>query len=198
MDESGGSTDAEALLARVRAGDAAAVSELFTVFRDELRRVAGAVFRSQRAGHTLQPTALVNEAFVKIVGRGAATPWQDKAHFLAVAATAMRQILVNHARDRAAQKRGGAAARRVTLSGLDVTGDGAAAQIVDVLDVEEALAALERVAPEQARIVEMRVFAGLSNPEIAEALGKPLRTVELHWQLARRFLADHLGGAGGE
>lgn len=197
MDESGDRAAADALLARVRAGDAAAVAELFDVFRDELRRLAGAVFRSQRGAHTLQPTALVNEAFLKIAGRGAVTPWHDKAHFFAVAATAMRQILVNHARERAAQKRGGGEARRVTLSGLDVSGAGVATQVVDVLSVEEALAALERVAPEQARIVEMRFFGGLTNPQIAEVLGRPLRTVELQWQLARRWLEDHLGGSDG-
>lgn len=194
--DSGGSEDVAALLERVRAGDGDAAGALFAQLQGELRALARSVFRSQRAGHTLQPTALVNEAFLKMVGaRGGPSPWQDRAHFFAVAATAMRQILVNHARDRAAQKRGGGRdARRVTLSDVALVPGGAAA---DVLDVEEALAALSRVDPEQAKIAEMRCFAGLSNPEIAEVLGRSLRTVELQWRMAKSWLAARLGGEGG-
>jgi RNA polymerase sigma factor (TIGR02999 family) len=191
------SADVSDLLARMRAGDDAAAGALFASLQDELRALARNVFRSQRAGHTLQPTALVNEAFLKMLGKdGAPTPWQDKAHFFAVAATAMRQILVNHARDRAAMKRGGGRdARRVTLSDVSLAADGGPA---DVLDVEDALAALERVDPEQARIVELRFFGGLSNPDVAEVLGRSLRTVELEWRLAKTWLAARLAGHGDE
>jgi RNA polymerase sigma factor (TIGR02999 family) len=187
------SADVSDLLARVRDGDEAAAGALFTSLHGELRALAKSVFRSQREGHTLQPTALVNEAFLKMLGRdGAPSPWQDRAHFFAVAATAMRQILVNHARDRAAKKRGGGRdARRVTLSDVPFAGDGG---LADVLDVEDALAALERVDPEQARIVELRFFGGLTNPDIAEVLGRSLRTVELEWRLAKTWLAARLAG----
>ena len=192
MTQGGSAAEVAALLARVRKGDGDAAGALFALLQDELRALARSVFRTQRAGHTLQPTALVNEAFLKMVGRrGAPAPWQDEAHFFAVAATAMRQVLVNHARDRAAQKRGGGRdAQRVTLSDVDLSPDGAPS---DLLDVEEALAALERVDPEQARVVELRFFGGLSNPEIAQVLGRSLRTIELEWRLARTWLAARLG-----
>jgi RNA polymerase sigma factor (TIGR02999 family) len=184
--------DVAALIERSRGGDADAGRALFERLHGELRALAASVFRSQRAGHTLQPTALVHEAFVKMMGaRGAPSPWQDEAHFFAVAATAMRQVLVNHARDRAAQKRGGGRdAQRVTLSDVPFAAEGGA----EVLDVEHALAALEAVDPEQARIVELRFFGGLSNPQIAEVVGRPLRTVELEWRLAKEWLAAHLTG----
>ncbi|MCG3133917.1 MAG: hypothetical protein HMLKMBBP_01184 [Planctomycetes bacterium] len=194
MDGPEGRRTVDTLLARVREGDSRAAGELFAALQAELRALARSVFRSQRGAHTLQPTALVNEAFLKMTGRAGASPWSDKGHFFAVAATAMRQVLVNHARDRAAKKRGGGAARRVTLSGLaaDEPARGA-----DVLDVEAALAALEGIDAEQARVVELRFFGGLSNPDIAEVLGRPLRTVELKWRLARTWLEGRLGGADG-
>jgi RNA polymerase sigma factor (TIGR02999 family) len=194
MPSRSGAADVSDLLARMRAGDEAAAGALFSSLQSELRALAAHVFRSQRAGHTLQPTALVNEAFLKMLGReGAPAPWQDKTHFFAVAATAMRQILVNHARDRAAKKRGGGAAKRVTLSDVALTEAGGPA---DVLDVEEALAALERVDPDQARIVELRFFGGLTNPEVAEVVGRPLRTVEMEWRLAKTWLAARLAERG--
>jgi RNA polymerase sigma factor (TIGR02999 family) len=194
MDEGLTGGDVAALIDRSRAGDADAARALFDRLHGELRALAASVFRSQRKGHTLQPTALVHEAFLKMMGaRGAPSPWQDEAHFFAVAATAMRQILVNHARDRAAQKRGGGRdAQRVTLSDVPFAAEGGA----DVLDVEQALAALEKVDPDQARIVELRFFGGLSNPQIAEVVGRPLRTVELEWRLAKEWLAARLEGHG--
>lgn len=193
MDTGSPGDDVAALIERSRGGDSGAARALFERLHGELRALAASVFRSQRAGHTLQPTALVHEAFVKMMGaRGAPSPWQDESHFFAVAATAMRQVLVNHARDRAAQKRGGGRdAQRVTLSDVPFAGEGGGA---DVLDVETALAALEKVDAAQARIVELRFFGGLSNPQIAEVIGRPLRTVELEWRLAKEWLAAHLDG----
>jgi len=191
MDAGSPGGDVAALIERSRAGDGDAARALFEHLHGELRALAASVFRSQRAGHTLQPTALVHEAFVKMMGaRGAPSPWQDEAHFFAVAATAMRQILVNHARDRAAQKRGGGEARRVTLSDVPFADESGA----DVLDVEAALAGLEAVDARQARVVELRIFGGLKNAQIAEVVGRPLRTVELEWRLAKEWLAAHLPG----
>jgi RNA polymerase sigma factor (TIGR02999 family) len=190
-----GSTDDDfaRLLERARAGDRESADALFSRMHGELRALAASLFRSQRPGHTLQPTALVSEAWLKMLGPDRApSPWQDRAHFFAVAATAMRQILVNHARDRGAKKRGGGrGGARVTLSGL--AGDEGAVE-ADALDVEDALTALERVSPEQARIVELRLYGGLTNPEIAEVVGRSLRTVELEWRLAKTWLAAHLAG----
>jgi len=180
------------MLARVRSGEAEAASDLFAVLYGELRGLAGALFRSQKARHTLQPTALVNEAFLKIMKpTGGPSPWEDRAHFFAVAARAMRQILVNHARDGAAQKRGGAlGARRVTLSGAAAPGG---PDELDVLAVDEALQALGELDERQARIAELRFFAGLTNKEVAEATGRSLRAVELDWTMAKSFLASRLG-----
>jgi RNA polymerase sigma factor (TIGR02999 family) len=180
------------MLSRVRAGDSVAAGELFSLLYGELRGLAGALFRSQKARHTLQPTALVNEAFLKIMKPAdGPSPWEDRAHFFAVAARAMRQILVNHARDRSAQKRGGALdARRVTLSGAAAPGG---PDELDVLAVDEALEALAALDERQARIAELRFFAGLTNKEVAEATGRSLRSVELDWTMAKSFLASRLG-----
>jgi len=181
----------ETLFARVRAGEAGAGDELFRGLYDDLLSTARRVFRSQRKSHTLEPTAVVHEAYLKIV-RAGSHDWKDRAHFLAVAARAMRQVLVNHARDRAAAKRGGPVrGERVTLSG--VAGDDPAAG-ADVLAVHEALEALAALDARPARVAELRVFAGLENREIAEALGVSLRTVELDWRMAKDFLAGRLGG----
>jgi len=178
------------LLHRLRDGEADAESELFTALYPELKALAGHIFRSQRANHTLEPTALVHEAYLKMIKPGAATP-QDRAHFCAVAAKAMRQILVNHARDKNAQKRGGKEpGRRVTLAELmnfDLAGN------LDVLAVHEALEELAKLDERQARLAELRFFAGLTNSESAEVLGVSLRSVELDWQMAKAWLAERLG-----
>ena len=178
------------ILKRLRDGEDAAGGELFERLYPELRAMAARLFRSQRAGHTLQPTALLNEAYLKIVRPGGGD-FADRAHFLAVAARAMRQILVNHARDRSAAKRGGDVdRRRVTLSGEAAPGSDRA---LDVLVVDDALTALRELDERQAKIAELRCFGGLTNREVAEALGVSLRTVELDWRMAKSFLARHLG-----
>lgn len=182
------------ILGKLREGESGAAEELVGRLYPELREIAGRIFRSQRGHHTLQPTALVNEAWLKMMSpERDAGDYRDRTHFLAVAATAMRQILVNHARDRNALKRGGGVDReRVTLSGVVVPeGDGA-----DVLAVDEALRELAELSPRQARLAELRFFGGLTNREAAEALGVALRTVELDWKMAKAWLAERL--AAGE
>lgn len=182
--------DTRDLLTRAAAGDQAASARLFELLYPELRAIAGRVFRGQRGGHTLQPTAVLHEAWMKISGasaRGGASA-SDRAHFLNLAARAMRQVLVNHARDRSAAKRGGGDVR-VSLADAD-----AAVAAVDpgVLDLDAALSDLATLDERQARLAELKLFGGLTNPEIAEALGVSLRTVELDWTMAKRWLARRL------
>lgn len=190
-----GETRIDEVLRRAQSGDAGAEGELFGLLYDDLHAAAGRIFRSQRRSHTLAPTALVHEAYLKMA-RPRAAAWKDRAHFLAVAARAMRQILVNHARDRGAAKRGGPdRGRRVTVDGV---ADAPGAEL-DVLDLHESLEALAALDARPARVAELRIFAGLEQREIAEALGVSLRTVELDWRMAKQFLASRLGGteAGG-
>ena len=177
--------DVTVLLQRLRDGEPDAASALFDQLYGELRLLADALFRSQKKSHTLQPTALVHEAYLKMIKPGA--EWQDRVHFFAVSAKAMRQILVNHARDRSAQKRGGGA-QRVTLADAPLPEPD-----LDVLAVHDALEELAQLDPRQAQLAELRFFAGLNNKEIAEALSLGLRTVELDWKMAKDFLAQRLG-----
>jgi RNA polymerase sigma factor (TIGR02999 family) len=185
-------TEVTQLLERLRNGEDGAVASLLPLVYAELRDIAGRLFRAQRPGHTLQPTALVHEAYIKVLGSGEGH-WKDRAHFLSVAAIAMRQILVNHARDRQALKRGGPDARVITLT--DVAGLGEL-DALDVLAVHEALDALHRLDPRQAKIAELRVFGSLTLDEAAEVVGISRRTVALDWKMAKSFLAKRLGGDG--
>ncbi len=156
---------------------------------DELRRLAAAYMRRERPGQTLQATALVHEAYLRLAGAG--TPWHDKRHFVGIAARSMRQILVERARARGAQKRW-AGLNRVTLSdSLAVAADPEG--MLPALD--DALARLEQLDPEQARIVELRYFAGLSIEDAADALGMSPATLKRRWALARAGLYRHLSGA---
>ena len=172
------------LLERMRLGDADAGRELLPVLYDELRQIAARQFRGQAAGHTLQPTVLVHEAFLRLVGKSA-TSYQDKAHFFAVAATAMRQILVNHARASNADKRGGGA-KPVALS-HDVAGSDGPVDL-DVLALHEALEQLAKIDERKHRVIELRFFAGLTVEEIAEAMGLSKTTIESEWRAARAWL----------
>ncbi len=153
----------------------------------ELRRLAEACFRGQPAGHTLQPTALVNEAWIKLAG-GSPGRWADRTHFLAVAATAMRQILVDHARHRAAQKRGGGC-DRITLDESDV---GTPERDVELVALDEALIRLAEQDKRKARVIELRFFAGLTIEQTADALGVSLITVNRDWWLARAWIEREL------
>lgn len=178
------------MLARAAQGDESAVAELMPVVYDRLRGLAGDFFRHERPNHTLQPTALVHEAYVKLLGT-ADTDWQNRAHFFAVAARAMRQILTDHARSKRAAKRGGDQRHRVTLSGLK-TPPGVSE--IDLIALDEALTKLDRVDPRQCQIVELRFLAGLGVEDIAQLLELSGATVKREWRMARAWLRRELGG----
>ena len=156
---------------------------LFPLVYDQLREIARVYLSRERSGHTLQPTALVHEAYLKLADQNRVV-WQNRSHFLAVAATAMRRILVNHAKAHKAQKRGGSLARLT----LDEALAEAQGRTGDLVVLDEALSELERIDPEQVRIVELRFFGGLTASEAAEALGISERTVFRQWMMARAWL----------
>ena len=179
----GTAEDVTALLAAARGGDDGALERLLPVVYADLRAVAEREMRREAAGHTLQPTALVHEAYLRLAG--AAGNAADRTHFLAIAARAMRQVLVDHARRRDAAKRGGGAPP-VTLT--DAVGAGP-------LDLDELLAldrALDTLDPRQRQVVECRFFAGMEESEIATALGLSERTVRRDWAKARAWLYREL------
>jgi RNA polymerase sigma factor (TIGR02999 family) len=147
--------------------------------------MAGSMMRSQSPGHTLQPTALVNEAYLRLVQGD--TQWEGRAHFFGAAARAMRQVLMAHARHHAAQKRDGGV--RVTFHDIDVA---APEPELDLLALDQALAALARVDQRYSRVMELRYFAGCTLPEIAELNGQSLATVKRDWAYARAWLYDHM------
>ena len=175
------------LLAEMRAGDEEARERLVAIVYSDLRRMAAKYLRSERPGHTLQPTALVNEGFVRLFG-GTEVAWKDRAHFFAVAATQMRRILVDHARTTTAKKRGG---RRVKVSLTEVNGLGTS-QDEDLLALDEALSTLEGLDSRAARVVELRFFGGLSEEEAAEALGISTSTLKRDWRTAKAWLFTRL------
>ena len=165
-------------------------SEIFPVIYGELRRVARRYLGKERKNHTLQPTALVNEAWLKLQNeRGA--EWQGRTHGLALAAQAMRRLLVDHGRHQKREKRGGGL-RHVTLDDFLKAGTTGPVPIEDLLTLEAALTRLEAVDPRGAQVVALRFFSGLSSPEVAEHLGVSLRTVEADWAHARAWLKREL------
>lgn len=175
------------LLERWGGGDPSALDELTPLVLSELRQLAAAYLRRERPGHTLQATALVNEAYLRLVGQKQGR-WQGRKHFYGIAARLMRQVLVEHARRHGAEKRGGGR-EAVTLGHADeVVGS----PEVDVLAVHEALERLAAFDEQHARVVELRFFCGLSIEEAAEALGVGHATVEREWALARAWLRKEL------
>lgn len=169
------------------AGERDALSALFPLVYDELRQAAAAALRRERPEHTLQPTALVHETFLRLAD-DARLSWENRNHFLAIASKVMRRILVDHARGRNAQKRGSGEARR-SLEGIDVPGpDAGAAGDLDLLVLDQALARLTALDARQARIVELRFFGGLTVEETAAVVGASPRTVKRDWQIARAWL----------
>jgi RNA polymerase sigma-70 factor, ECF subfamily len=181
-----------AALVAWRRGDAAAADRLLELVYPELRKIAERQMRREREGHTLQPTALVHEAYLKLVDQSR-VDWRNRAHFLGVASQAMRRLLVDHARGRARDKRGGGA----TLIELDsAAGDGRSAvpaRSVDLLALDQALERLAALDPAQAELVELRFFGGLSVEEAAETLGISTATAGRDFRSARAFLARELG-----
>lgn len=175
-----------ALLRQLGDGNREVVDQLITLVYGELRRLAANYLKSERDGHTLQPTALVNEAFLKLVDQK--TPWQDRNHFFAVSATLMRRILVDYARRHGAEKRG-ALAETVPLDEVFVF---VRERPAALMALDAALAELETADPRRARVVELRFFAGLNNEEIADVLSIHSNTVLRDWNLARAWLRTRL------
>ena len=178
------------LLEELKGGKKEAFNELFPQVYTELRRVAQWQLRKEREGHTLNTTALIHEAYLKIADYKK-MDWQGRAHFYAVAAQAMRQILVSYARKRNAEKRGG--------GNINITFDDAvygAKVLEELVSLDEALVELESINPRHARVIECRFFAGLSIEETAEALGVSTITVTRDWRMARAWLKDALKGSG--
>jgi RNA polymerase sigma factor (TIGR02999 family) len=182
-----------AILRTIQDGHASAAEQLLPLVYEELRNLADQLFHQERVGHTLQPTALVHEAYLKLVKQDDVS-WQGRAHFYAVAAHAMRRILINHAAKHRATKRGGGR-HRVTLceDTPDPTRTGSSMD-VDLFALDEALTRLEAIDERQCRVVEMRYFGGLTIEETAEALDIAPRTVKLDWQMARAWLYLQLQG----
>lgn len=176
------------LLSRMEEGDREAVDLLLPVVYRELRRLASSYLQRERGNHTLQPTALVHEAYLRMVDQSR-VQWQGRAHFFGVAAQMMRRILVDHARTQGARKRGGDVNKIQLEDGLAV----GTSREAGLIAVDDALRALEAVDPEKAKIVEMRFFAGLSIEETAAAMGLSTATVNRHWRMAKAWLHAELG-----
>jgi RNA polymerase sigma factor (TIGR02999 family) len=178
------------ILGRVNDGGDSTTARLLPLVYQELRSLAGSFFGCERPDHTLQPTALVHEAYVRIVGTKG-KEWTDRKHFFEVAAKVMRHVLTDHARASVAQKRG-RGWKRVTISQeIAIT----SAAELEPIEFEEALSTLEQLHERQARIVELRFLAGLNIEEVAEILEVSRRTVELDWRTARAFLKSRLQSA---
>ena len=178
------------VLNRLVAGDSAAASQLAPVLYGELHALAERIMRDQAADHTLQPTALIHEAWMKLVGSSERSV-ESRAHFAALAALAMRSVLVDHARRKGAEKRGGAAERVA----LDTAQIGFEAPSVDLLELDEALTTLCAMDGELGRIVELRFFAGMSVEETAAVLGVSEATIARRWRVARMWLWNELNAA---
>jgi RNA polymerase sigma-70 factor (ECF subfamily) len=184
--------DVTQLLAAWRGGDPSAGEQLLRVIYDELHRQASRAMRREWNAQTLQPTALVNEAYLRLMDQSR-VEWRSRAHFFGVAAQLMRRILVDHARSRRAAKRG-SGATAITLSDVDVEQAAQADSGVDVLALHDALEKLATFDPTQARLVELRYFTGLNIEETAEALGISPATVKREWAIARAWLHREIKG----
>lgn len=188
---SGDHVEVSTLVTGARAGDRAALHRLIELVYPELRRIAANRMRRERWNHTLQPTALINELYIKL-SNNPELSWKDRTHFIAIAAGVMRTILIDHARGRDALKRGGG----VLSLELDEALAYAPEKASVLLELEEALKRLESVDPAKARIVELRFFGGLQIDEIAEVVGLSERTVKRYWNAARARLKKDLAGVG--
>jgi len=185
-----GSPNVTVLLDRIKSGDDAATNELMSVAYEELRAIAGHIFKDQAGGHTLQPTALVNEACIKLLNSheaGNAAEWNDRKHFFRVAAKAMRNLLTDHARAKKAERRGGAGIK-VTLDGSEAS----KSNQVDLVELDETIARLAALDERLGRIFELRFLVGLSVERTAEIAEVSPRTVELDTQFIRAWLQKEL------
>ncbi|MFN7923631.1 MAG: sigma-70 family RNA polymerase sigma factor [Bryobacteraceae bacterium] len=176
-----------ALLKRVSSGDREAEQALLDRVYPDLHAIARRHFRLEKSAHTLQPTALVNEVYLKVL-QHSDTDWKDRAHFFAVASRAMRQVLIDHARRDRSEKRGGGAMNLPLNEGIAST----QAASVELIALDEALHALEEINPRLAKVVEYRYFGDMTEQEVAEALGVSTRTVKRDWAFARAWLRDRL------
>lgn len=177
------------ILAAVARGDAHAAEELLPLVYDELRKLAAARMAAEAPGHTLQPTALVHEAYVRLVDNDEIRHWNSRGHFFAAASEAMRRILVDQARRKQADKRGGKG-RRVPLDAADI---GLTSSPDELLDIDEALTHLAAEEPQAAQLIQLRYFAGLSIEDAAEVVGISRSTAYEHWSYARARLRTLLG-----
>ena len=184
----GASADVTRLLQQWSNGQEQALDRLVPHIHNELRKLAAGYLRRERPDHTLQPTALVNEAFLKLIDQRA-VKWQNRAHFFGIAAQAMRRILVDHARTHAADKRGGGA-QKVPLDEAHAIGP---MVDVDLLALDEALTRLAAIDPQQSRIVELRFFGGLTMEEAAEVMRISPATIGREWRIAKAWLSAELG-----
>lgn len=177
----------ELLLRLERGHDSRVVDQLFPLVYDELRRIAAARMKAERPDHTLQATALVNEAYIRMVDQ-TRVHWRSRGQFFAVAARCMRRILVDYARARGSEKRGGGQ-RRVSLSDVEL---GESSRLDDLMDLDQALERLAELDARQARVVELRFFGGVSMGEIARTLDVSPATVDRDWRTARAWLSAEL------
>ena len=182
------SQDVTGLLVRWRAGDRESLDELMPLVYQDLRRIAHRYLQGERSGHTLQGTALVNEAYVRMVAQNL-PQWQNRSHFFAVAATLMRQVLVDYARSHGASKRGS----DVCKLSLEDAVEPAKQIPLDVVALDDALKILAAMDPQQGKVVELKFFAGLTNEEASEVLGISASTVKRDWITARAWLYRELG-----
>jgi RNA polymerase sigma factor (TIGR02999 family) len=178
------------LLGRARAGDGQAFASLWPLVYEELRVMAARLLSSERPGHTLRPTALVNEAYLRLVDQR--TGWHDRAHFFAIAARAMRRILVDYARAHHASKRGGFSPRIPLDESIDLPAEGSS--LDNLLEIDAALTELEKLDAQEAKIVELRYFGGLTIDETAAAIGISPASVKREWTMARAWLYRRLTG----
>jgi len=184
--------DVTQLLLKWREGDRSALDQLLPLVYDELRRAARRCLRRERAGHTMQTTTLVHEAYLRLVD-ASRVPWHDRAHFFAIAAQLMRRVLIDEARKRHFQKRGGTLARIPLAESSQASPE----RDVELMALDEALDRLAAFAPRKCRVVELRFFGGLSIEQTAAALGVSNDIVKREWRTAKLWLLRELGGSAG-
>jgi RNA polymerase sigma factor (TIGR02999 family) len=186
-------TDVTRILSAIEQGDPHAAEQLLPLVYEELRKLAAGKLAREAPGQTLQATALVHEAYLRLVDVEKAQHWDSRGHFFAAAAEAMRRVLIDNARRRHSQRRGGAAERR-SLEGLEAA---VPASDDELLAVDEALERLQKVGPPKAELVKLRYFGGLTIPEAAQALGISITTANRYWAYARAWLHEELAARGG-